>query len=258
MVHVETSIFHIGNKGVTQTALRPKTEDSEEPRESFTPSSQGVPILPEREKLSMISHGLPVAPRLTGSQELKETLEANGLSDAWPALKDAYYFAKKAHLHQKRDDGTSYHHHCARVAENAVTTFGMRDLDSLRAALLHDVLEDTGVTEAELTKKFGSRTTFLVKALTKPDLLPGETYDARNRRMLDNIEATGSRELIALKLADRLDNVEDTHLMPDREKITRYLADSKDNYVPLAQRHFPESAQAFSGQIQKIERWLAS
>lgn len=204
----------------------------------------------------MLKFELPLVPALTGSRELKECLSAHGLKDQWPQIKDAYYFAKQAHLHQKRDDGTDYYHHCARVAVLAVRKFGVREPAAIQAALLHDVVEDTGVTLEQLREKFGSQVVGYTSMLTKPARRPGESYQERDAAYIKMIEDSGSRSAIALKLADRYDNIEDTHLMPDHKKIVRYLADTEEIYIPLATRHFPQVARELTTRVTTLHQWL--
>lgn len=205
----------------------------------------------------MVRCGLPPQPELLGSAQLQQVLHSHGLAEQWPALRETYYFAKEAHLGQTRDDGTPYIHHCARVLRNAVAEFGVKDLDALRGALLHDTLEDTKVSEKEIEKRFGSRTLDFARRLTKPERGPGESYQQRNERYLKGLEEFGSTDLLALKLADRLDNVEDTHLMPDRNKIRRYVQDTNDHYLPLAERHFPPVAEKMAAHLTKLSNWMA-
>lgn len=207
--------------------------------------------------LAMVRNGLPLRPELPGSREFKECLSEHGLADQWPELKKTYYFMKAAHLKQKRDDGTPYYHHSTRVAINAVESFGVRDPDAIKGALLHDVVEDTPVTVNQIKNEFGERVAYFTELLTKPEKRPDQTYSQKTQAYLQRIEDSGSKDAIALKLADRLDNIEDTHLMPDREKITRYLGETSEHYVPLAERHFPSIAERLTARMTKINRWMS-
>lgn len=202
--------------------------------------------------------GLPLIPPQPGSRELHECLQSHGLEKIWPEVKDAYYFAKGAHQGQKRDDGTPYYHHPNRVAINMIARLGVTDKDAIKGALLHDVAEDTGVTLKDIEKRFGPKVARYVDLLSKPDPKPGQSYPERNEEYLERLEGSGSEQAVAIKLADRLDNIEDTHLMPNMKKVARYLADTSDHYVPLAQRHFPAIAKELAGRVGVIGNWMHS
>lgn len=228
------------------------------PKDVYLPGIISSTSGPTRSELVMAKHGLPTLPELTGSQDLHGCLECQGLGKQWGKVREAYYFAKQAHAGQQRDDGSPYYHHPARTAKIAIEQFGVKDADAINAMLLHDVLEDTSVKPAEIERRFGAKTLHYVNLLSKPEPLPGETFDQRNARYLQRIEDAGLPDLIALKLADRMDNIDDVHLVPDRPKIGRYLEDTKSHYLPLAQRHFPEAAQRMSGRIERVESWLSA
>lgn len=209
-------------------------------------------------RMRMLQFGLPLVPTPAGSEELKASLTSHGLGDSWPDLREAYDFAKRAHEGQNRDDGTPYYHHCARVAILAVTKFGVRDVNTLKAALLHDVVEDTPFGLSDIRAKFGPEVADLTDLLTKPSLAPGQSYSERNEAYLKRIEKSVHAGVLAIKLADRLDNIDDTHLMPRRDKIARYLNDTEEHYIPLAQRRFPEIGQELQGKTATLRRWLSS
>jgi (p)ppGpp synthase/HD superfamily hydrolase len=245
---------------VAQTFLTPTGSPAprnlDQPQDRFSPATEiRTPSL-STEQVSMLRHGLALAPELTGSADLLSTLRSHGLEKLWPKVQEAYLFAKGAHGPQRRDDGTPYYHHCARTATIAIEQFGVRDLHTIQAALLHDVLEDTQVKPEEIERRFGPETVKMVSLMSKPEKQPDETYDQRNERYVARLESAGSLDLIALKLSDRTDNIHDTHLMPDKVKIRRYLKDTRDHYVPLAERHFPGAAESLRSNLAKIESWL--
>lgn len=227
------------------------------PKDTFV-RGELPPTVPSADRLAMARAGLPLAPEALGLRELKAVAEKAGLEKAWPELEKAYRFAEAAHQGQLRDDGSAYIFHASRTARNAIEQFGIKDTEVLTAALLHDVVEDTDTTPQQLEGLFGGRTASMVSLLSKPDKRPDETYDQRNARYIDQLESFGSAELVALKLADRFDNIDDTHLMPDRSKVRRYLQDTREHYVTLADRHFPQAAQQLESKVQRIEAWLRS
>lgn len=204
----------------------------------------------------MIDSELPLTPDPFNLTELRETLQSAELARLLPPLASAYRFAEQAHQDQIRDDGSPYIHHCGRVLRNAITLFAIDDREALQAALLHDVVEDTGVALGELQLRFGQRTAAWVALLTKPELLPGESYPQRTARYLQRLETDGSRLLVALKLADRFDNIDDSHLMPDHDKIRRYLQETDELYLPLAERHFPSAAAVLCEKLTRLRHWL--
>jgi len=207
------------------------------------------------DKVQFMKFGLAPVPEFTGSPELKTALKQAGVGEVWKEVEPAYRFAQKAHATQKRDDGTPYYHHCARVMRNLVE-MGETDPSVLKAALLHDTLEDSNISQAELAARFGKRTAELVGLLTKPPLQNGESYDERNVRYLDGLKHDPGA--VAIKVADRLDNLEDVHLVPDRGFIRRYLPDSRDHYVELAREKHPASAARMEDLITRVESWLAA
>lgn len=227
-----------------------------QPLDAWTPGGPASGDSLSKAELSMLKHGLSPRPNLPTADDLKGCLYSHGLSEHWAEVKAAYDFAQGAHKAQTRDDGSPYHFHCARTLRNAVEQFGVTDPAALKAAVLHDVLEDTGVTAEELRKRFGDKTVRYVQLLSKPPLNPGETYEQRNTRYLERLEGSGLKDAVALKLSDRTDNIDDAHLMPDLDKVRRYLDDTRGHYIPLAQRHFPERAAELQAKVSRIESWL--
>src|SRR3989344_6033516 len=84
-------------------------------------------------------------------------------------LEKAYLFSEKAHAHQNRASGEHYFSHCCAVADTLVD-FKL-DLATISAALLHDVLEDTPISEEEIKAEFGEEVARLVQGVTKVDAL---------------------------------------------------------------------------------------
>lgn len=127
----------------------------------------------------------------------------------WKKLLKAARFARKAHEGQKRADGTPYIRHPMGVAR-MLWDRGHRELDLLRAAYLHDVLEDAKPTRAELLDMygyFGWDTMTLVSAVTRDN--KAETYEEFYRR----VKAAGPLA-VALKRADREYNNKDLEHAP--------------------------------------------
>ena len=148
-------------------------------------------------------------------------------------IQRAFEFAQKAHDNQKRLSGEPYINHLTETAKT-LTQLNL-DAQTICAALLHDILEDTSISEKELQKEFGSEITFLVKGATKISRLRYETgKSAENFRRLFLAMAQDIR-VVLIKLADRLHNMRTiSYLKPaDQHRITQ---ETMEIYAPLANR----------------------
>ena len=147
----------------------------------------------------------------------------------------AYDYSLKAHQDQERASGEHYFVHCAAVAETLIE-FKL-DLPTVCAGLLHDVIEDTPITPAELEKEFGEEIASLVEGVTKLDSLKFTSRDeaqAENWRKMMLATAQDIR-VILIKLADRLHNMKTLNYL-SREKQERKAYETITLYAPLAQR----------------------
>src|SRR3989344_1329258 len=124
-------------------------------------------------------------------------------------LQQAYDFANKAHAGQFRKSGEEFIHHPLETA-NILTGFKL-DEDTLVAALLHDVLEDTSVTLAQIKKNFGSQVSKLVEGVTKIKTkvrfrqeMEAEQIETLRKMFL---AMAADIRLVLIKLADRLHNM---------------------------------------------------
>jgi GTP diphosphokinase / guanosine-3',5'-bis(diphosphate) 3'-diphosphatase len=150
-------------------------------------------------------------------------------------LNRAYVYAMKAHGEQKRASGDPYFSHPLEVA--AILTDLKLDDATIAAALLHDTIEDTDATRAEIDRVFGSDIGRLVDGLTKLmklDLVSKEAKQAENLRKLLLAIAADVRVLL-IKLADRLHNMRTlSHRPPEARRRT--AEETLDIYAPLAGR----------------------
>src|SRR5438105_4644617 len=122
-------------------------------------------------------------------------------------LNRAYVYAMQAHGHQKRASGDPFFSHPLEVA--AILTELKLDDATIAAALLHDVIEDTDVTRAEIDQKFGKEIGALVEGLTKIkrlDLVTKKAEQAENFRKL-LVAISSDIRVLLIKLADRLHNI---------------------------------------------------
>ena len=122
-------------------------------------------------------------------------------------IEKAYFFAKTAHKGQKRQSGEDYIIHPLSVADILVD-LGM-DADTIIAALLHDVIEDTQVQDYEISDEFGSEVVLLVQGVTKLDKLNFKTKEEEQAENLRRMFLAMSNDIrvIIIKLADRLHNM---------------------------------------------------
>ncbi|WP_334176356.1 bifunctional (p)ppGpp synthetase/guanosine-3',5'-bis(diphosphate) 3'-pyrophosphohydrolase [Pseudoxanthobacter sp.] len=150
-------------------------------------------------------------------------------------LNKAYVYAMQKHGAQKRASGDPYISHPLEVA--AILT-GMRlDDATIAVALLHDTIEDTDATRAEIDQMFGEEIGKLVDGLTKIkrlDLITRKAKQAENFRKLLLAVADDVRVLL-VKLADRLHNMRTLHFVPV-DKRRRIAEETMDIYAPLAGR----------------------
>ena len=215
-------------------------------------STTNVPSTPPR-RLASLERGLNIVSQVIGRSSKKEepsktakppmmrqydlierVRRYNRNTDE-ALLNRAYVYAMKAHGEQKRASGDPYFSHPLEVA--AILTDLKLDDATIAAALLHDTIEDTPATRAEIEQIFGHDIGVLVEGLTKLnklDLVSKEAKQAENLRKLLLAIAEDVRVLL-VKLADRLHNMRTlAHLPVDVRK--RMAQETLDIYAPLAGR----------------------
>src|SRR3979411_196059 len=151
------------------------------------------------------------------------------------ALNRAYVYAMKAHGAQIRSSGDPYFSHPLEVA--AILTDMKLDDATIVAAVLHDTIEDTEATRAEIDQTFGHEIGALVEGLTKLkrlELVSREAKQAENLRKLLLAIADDVRVLL-IKLADRLHNMRTLEFVPPASR-RRIAEETLDIYAPLAGR----------------------
>ncbi|MEO6361648.1 MAG: bifunctional (p)ppGpp synthetase/guanosine-3',5'-bis(diphosphate) 3'-pyrophosphohydrolase [Caldimonas sp.] len=150
-------------------------------------------------------------------------------------VRDAYRFADEAHLGQFRASGEPYITHPIAVA--GLCAEWKLDAQAIMAALMHDAMEDCGITKAELIERFGAPTADLVDGLTKLDKLRFSTREESQaesfRKML--LAMTRDVRVILVKLADRLHNMRTMDAV-GLAKRTRIAAETLEIYAPIAHR----------------------
>lgn len=151
-------------------------------------------------------------------------------------LESCYSFAENAHRKQLRKSGEPYFLHCMKTAE--ILAQLRLDMDTICAGLMHDVLEDTGVTRTQMEQRFGTNIANLVEGVTKigrykfggsQPKRQAETY----RKLL--LATAEDMRVILIKLADRLHNMETLeHLSPEQQQ--RISKETLEIYAPIAHR----------------------
>ena len=150
-------------------------------------------------------------------------------------LERAYRFSERSHRGQQRASGEPYVSHPLEVA-NLLVGFKM-DVTTVTAGLLHDVLEDTGATKADLEAEFGKEIAELVDGVTKLGKLAFSSREERQAENFRKMLVAMARDLrvLMIKLADRLHNMRTLdYLAADRGR--KIAQETLDIYAPLAHR----------------------
>jgi RelA/SpoT family (p)ppGpp synthetase len=174
-------------------------------------------------------------PQMMRQYDLIERVRAYNPKTDEALLNRAYVYAMKAHGDQRRASGDPYFSHPLEVA--AILTDLKLDDATIAAALLHDTIEDTAATRAEIDSLFGHDIGRLVEGLTKLkklDLVTKEAKQAENLRKLLLAIADDVRVLL-IKLADRLHNMRTLHYMREASR-KRTAEETLEIYAPLAGR----------------------
>ncbi len=176
----------------------------------------------------------PGASEVSSFAALLDKLAYLGKADL-KQVREAYKFADAAHLGQFRASGLPYITHPIAVA--GLCADWKLDAQAIMAALMHDTIEDQGVTKAELIEKFGAPTAEIVDGLTKLDKLQFNTREESQAESFRKMLLAMARDVrvILIKLADRLHNMRTMAAMaPDKRK--RIARETLDIYAPIAHR----------------------
>ena len=150
-------------------------------------------------------------------------------------VRAAFELAASAHAEQKRKDGSPYVTHAVAAAE-IIVEMDM-DEDSIVAALLHDVIEDTPVTHEEIQKQFGPSVADIVEGVTK---LTRVNYTSREEEQMENMRKmlmamSKDIRVILIKLADRLHNMRTMdYQSPEKQRLKSL--ETMQIYAPIAHR----------------------
>ncbi|MBP6013511.1 MAG: bifunctional (p)ppGpp synthetase/guanosine-3',5'-bis(diphosphate) 3'-pyrophosphohydrolase [Alphaproteobacteria bacterium] len=168
--------------------------------------------------------------------ELVEKVKAYDPEADEDLLNRAYVFGIKAHGNQKRDSGDPYFSHPLEVA--GILTDLKLDDATIVTALLHDTIEDTGITHEDIEKQFGREIADLVNGVTKLsklELQSEETKQAENFRKFMLAMSHDVRVLL-VKLADRVHNMRTLKSIKNPDRRKRIATETMEIYAPLAGR----------------------
>lgn len=164
-------------------------------------------------------------------EKIEETYSGKDLA----LLKKAYDFARKAHCGQKRASGEEYFTHPCAVADILID-LGL-DASTVAAAFLHDVIEDTPVSEGDIKQEFGDEVLELVQGVTKLEQIEFTSFEEAQAENFRKIFVAMAKDIrvIIIKLADRLHNMRSLNFL-SVERQQRMARETLDIYAPIADR----------------------
>ena len=167
--------------------------------------------------------------------EILNRMEKTYNGKDYALLKHAYDFSRKAHVNQKRASGEEYFIHPCTVA-GILIDLGL-DAATVAAAFLHDVIEDTPVSEGDIKKEFGEEVLELVVGVTKLEKI---TFHSKEEEQAENfrkifVAMAKDIRVIIIKLADRLHNMRSLNFL-SKERQQRMARETLEIYAPLADR----------------------
>jgi guanosine-3',5'-bis(diphosphate) 3'-pyrophosphohydrolase len=166
---------------------------------------------------------------------LDSTLRSYLNTDQSSQVRRAYYFAEQAHYGQMRRSGEPYVTHPLAVA--SILADMHMDHQSLMAAMLHDVIEDTGIDKNAIGGQFGPTVAELVDGVSKLTQMEFDTLEEKQAENFQKMALAMARDIrvILVKLADRLHNMRTLGVLPPA-KARRIARETLDIYAPIAMR----------------------
>ena len=166
---------------------------------------------------------------------LSKKISDSGMDMDMGRIEAAYNMAKLAHSGQLRKDGSPYVTHCVAAADIAAD-MGL-DEDSIVAALLHDVIEDTDLTHSDIAKQFGEPVANIVEGVTK---LTRVQYTSKEDEQMENLRKmlmamAKDIRVILIKIADRLHNMRTMAYQTEEKQRIKSL-ETMEIYAPIAHR----------------------
>ncbi|WP_277052408.1 bifunctional GTP diphosphokinase/guanosine-3',5'-bis pyrophosphate 3'-pyrophosphohydrolase [Zestomonas thermotolerans] len=172
---------------------------------------------------------------MSGIEALAERLSTYLGPEQINLVRRAYFYAEQAHDGQRRRSGEAYVTHPLAVA-NILADMHM-DHQSLMAAMLHDVIEDTGIAKEALVAQFGETVAELVDGVSKLTQMDFQSKAEAQAENFQKMALAMARDIrvILVKLADRLHNMRTLDAMP-HEKSRRIAKETLEIYAPIANR----------------------
>lgn len=166
---------------------------------------------------------------------LEEKIKNCGVEMDMGRIRAAYDMARLAHSGQLRRDGSPYVTHCVAAADISVD-MGL-DEDSIVAALLHDVIEDTQLTHHDIARQFGEPVANIVEGVTK---LTRVQYTSKEDEQMENLRKmlmamAKDIRVILIKIADRLHNMRTMAYQTEEKQRIKSL-ETMEIYAPIAHR----------------------
>ncbi|MFM8455562.1 MAG: HD domain-containing protein [Ignavibacteria bacterium] len=194
----------------------------------------------------MIPYNLTSYDRYDLERELTDFLDPIDIH----RVMSAYDLAEEVHHNQKRNDGSPYFFHCARVCKILLKEINVQDPDILIAGLTHDVLEDSPtLTQEVLAYNFGEYAAFIVQILTKNLDEQKVDPDAIEKAHVELLTKSPSDCLI-IKLAARLDNFRCLDFQLKRNPLV-YVNKTNELYLPLADSSDNQYLQKLSEELKR-------
>ncbi len=168
-------------------------------------------------------------------EKLKETVLSYNPKADINKISSAFEFARDAHKDQKRISGTPYISHPLAVA--TIVADMQMDVDSVCAALLHDVVEDTSYSYEDIRQKFGEQVAVLVDGVTKLDKIEFSNKEERDMENLRKMFLAMAKDIrvIIIKFADRMHNLS-TLISMSEDKQREKARETLSVFAPLAHR----------------------
>ncbi len=233
------------------------------------PGGDGVAAKTPAGTLKAGAGDAPLRARYLRQFELVERVRAYDPSVDEALINRAYVYATSQHGSQKRHSGDPYFAHPIEVA--GILTEYKLDAATIVAGLLHDTIEDTDATRAEIEERFGPQVADLVEGVTKLSKLEIQSEENKQAQNLQKFILAMSRDVrvLLVKLADRLHNMRTLKHVPKPEKRRRIALETLDIYGPLSRRigmermareleslafheAFPEAEAAINARLEQL------
>jgi len=207
-------------------------------RKARAPRASNVAIAPAAAAGALAGSGFAAAPderQVVSLATLTRKAGAYLPEEDLRRIRDAYRLSDESHLGQFRSSGEPYISHPIAVAE--ILAGWKLDADSLMAALLHDVIEDTKVAKEVLVERFGPQVADIVDGLSKLERIEFASKEHQQAESFRKMLLAMARDVrvILIKLADRLHNMQTLgHVPPEKQR--RIAVETLDIYAPIANR----------------------